>query len=98
MSVSTKLITYEDSLTMPENSLEEIVNGESRVMPPATDKHAYLLRELTKILESQLSSAYVVLGAEIGVGIRRSPALTYRIPDRTVFLAEALRLDRNENP
>ena len=35
MSASTKLITYEDSLTMPENKLEEIVRGKSRILPPS---------------------------------------------------------------
>ena len=89
-------ITYEDSLTKPINNLEEIVNGESRIMPPATDKHAYLLHESSKMLERQLSRKYEVLGAEIGLGIRRSPVLTCRVPDRTVFRIETLRQDRAE--
>jgi Uma2 family endonuclease len=96
MSVSTKLITYEDSLTMPENILEEIVNGESRIMPPPTDKHGCLLDELKEMVKSQLSPEYRVLGTAFGLGIRRSPVLTYRIPDLTVFSIETLRRNRAE--
>jgi Uma2 family endonuclease len=94
MNVSTKPITYEDSLTMPENKLEEIVNGESRIMPPPTDQHASLLEELAEMLRSQLSREYRVLPAGYGLGIRRSPVLTYRIPDLAVFQIETWRQNR----
>lgn len=41
MSVSTtRLITYEDSLRMPENRFEEVVDGELITMPPASLGHA----------------------------------------------------------
>jgi len=50
MSRPTKLISYEDSLTMRENRLEEIVHGESRMMPPVTRFHAYLIRALFTIM------------------------------------------------
>jgi hypothetical protein len=43
MGTPTRLITYEDSLTLPENRLEEIVHGESRIMPPADQEHNYLI-------------------------------------------------------
>lgn len=43
MSGATRSITYEESLTRPENRLEEIVRGESRLMPPATSRHTALL-------------------------------------------------------
>jgi hypothetical protein len=36
MSGPSKLITYDDLLTTPENKLEEIVSGESRIMPPSS--------------------------------------------------------------
>jgi Uma2 family endonuclease len=94
MSTSTKLITYEDSLTMPENKLEEIVHGESRIMPPAIKNHVFLLRMLSRILDTQLDlRAYEVISQSLGLGIERSP-LTYRIPDLTVFRVEAIREDR----
>jgi Uma2 family endonuclease len=96
MSTSTKLITYEDSLTMPENRFEEIVYGESRIMPPATKKHDYLIRKLSKALERQLDDReYEVLSQGTGLGIERAP-LTYRIPDLMVFRSEALRRDTAE--
>jgi Uma2 family endonuclease len=94
MSTSTRLINYEDSLTMPENRFEEIVHGESRIMPPAIKKHIYLVRQLAKVLERQLDeSEYEVHSQGAGLGIERVP-LTYRIPDLTVFRAEAIREDR----
>ena len=49
MSIASKLITYEDSLTMPENKLEEIVHGESRIKPPSGKKHVYLIERLSDI-------------------------------------------------
>ena len=91
---TTKLITYEDSLTMPENRLEEIVHGESRTMPPVTFYHACLIRMLSKILEAQLQPReYSLFGGDVGLGIERSP-LTCRIPDLMVFRMESLRRER----
>jgi Uma2 family endonuclease len=96
MSTSTRLITYEDSLTMPENRFEEIVHGESRIMPPAIKKHNYLVRKLSRALEKQLDdSEYEVHSQGNGLGIERAP-LTYRIPDLMVFLTESLRRDSAE--
>jgi Uma2 family endonuclease len=90
------LITYQDSLTMPVNKLEEIVHGESRIMPPVHKRHAYLITELSKQLERQLDdNAYEVLIQRAGLGIERNP-LTYRIPNLMVFRNEALRQDRLE--
>jgi Uma2 family endonuclease len=91
-----RLITYEDSLTMPENKLEEIVHGKSRIMPPVHKRHAYLIANLSKVLERQLDdSVYEVLSQRAGLGIERDP-LTYRIPNLMVFRNEALRRDRLE--
>jgi Uma2 family endonuclease len=91
MSTPTKLVSYEDSLTMPENRLEEIVHGESRVMPPATSFHMFLIQKLAEILALQLNKReYYVVTAGGGLGIERNP-LTYRIPDLAVFQKEALR-------
>jgi Uma2 family endonuclease len=92
----TKLINYEDSLTMPENRFEEIVHGVSRIMPPATKDHSYLIRRLSKLLERQLGDReYGVPSLGFGLGIERVP-LTYRIPDLMVFRTEALQKDRAE--
>ena len=96
MSTTTKLITYEDSLTMPENRFEEIVRGESRIMPPAIKKHVYLIEELSDILRGQLNKReYRVTAAGAGLGVERVP-LTYRIPDLMVFRTEALQRDSAE--
>ena len=90
MSTASKLITYEDSLTMPENGLEEIVRGVSRIKPPAGKKHVYLIERLADILKGQLDRReYAVLIAGAGLGVERVP-LTYRIPDLMVFRTEAL--------
>jgi Uma2 family endonuclease len=90
------LITYEDSLTMPENRFEEIVHGESRIMPPAIKKHGYLIRKLSSILDAQLAvREHEVLSQGFGLGIERVP-LTYRIPDIMVFRTEVIRLDSAE--
>ena len=96
MSTSTRLINYQDSLTMPENRFEEIVNGESRIMPPPNKKHADLIAKLLTVLVRQLDDyEYQVLSQGAGLGIERVP-LTYRIPDLMVFRAEARRRDRAE--
>lgn len=97
MSASTKLITYEDSLAMPENKLEEIVHGESRVMPPPNPKHADLIERLSEILRDQFDRReYGVAVSVVGLGIERSP-LTYRVPDLMVFRQDARRQDRARN-
>ena len=98
MSTSTKLINYEDSLTMPENRFEEIVHGESRIMPPPNEKHADLIDELSEMLRTQLNKLeHRVTSAGAGLGIERVP-LTYRIPDLMVFRTEARRRDRAQKP
>jgi Uma2 family endonuclease len=90
------MITYEDSLTMPENRFEEIVHGESRIIPPPNEKHADLIDELSDILRTQLNKReHRVTSAGAGLGIERVP-LTYRIPDLMVFRTEALRRDSAE--
>jgi Uma2 family endonuclease len=94
MGTTTKLITYEDSLTMPENRFEEIVHGESRIMPPPNPKHVDLIDELLIVLLNQLNRReYRVTCSGAGLGVERLP-LTYRIPDLMVFPAEAYRRDR----
>jgi len=90
------MITYEDSLTMPENRFEEIVRGESRIMPPPDKKNVDLIEEMSGILRDQLHRReYRVTSSGAGLGIERVP-LTYRVPDLMVFRNEALRRDRAE--
>jgi len=90
------MITYEDSLTMPENKLEEIVNGESRIMPPVHKRHAYLVAKLWRTLNAQLDEReYYVTAGRPGLGVERVP-LTYSIPNLMVFRTEVMRRDRLE--
>jgi Uma2 family endonuclease len=94
MGTPTKLITYEDSLSMAENKLEEIVHGESRIVSRPTFFHALLLRRLVELLRTQLDlRAYTFFGEDVGLGIERAP-LTCRIPDLMVYRQEALRHGR----
>jgi len=79
---------------MPENRFEEIVHGESRVMPPPHRNHADLIAKLITLLVRRLDdSEYQVLSQGAGLGIERVP-LTYRIPDLMVFRTEARRRAR----
>jgi len=87
MSTTTRLISYEDSLSMPENRFEEIVHGESRIMPPATILHNYLIEVLAEALRRQLDPREYYVTCGNGLGIERNP-LTYRIPDLAVFCLE----------
>ena len=98
MPTSTRLITYEDSLTMPENRFEEIVDGESRIMPPPTRGHWKILDRIYRMLISELTlEDYEISKGDIGLGIKRRPVLTYRIPDIAVFSVSSLEKDLAEN-
>src|SRR5215472_12325250 len=82
-----RTVTYEEWLTMPEveDAIEEVVNGEIRIMPPARLVHALVTQKLSLILYRQLDPAKVlVLCATFGLIIRKKP-LTSRLPDIAVF-------------
>ncbi len=92
------MITYEDSLAMPEDRLEEIVDGESRIMPPPTPGHWKVLNRILRVLMRQLSEEeHEISKTDVGLGIKRRPVLTYRIPDIAVFSVSALAKDRAEH-
>jgi Uma2 family endonuclease len=87
MAATTKLVTYEEWLEMPEveDATEEVVKGEIRIMPPAKSKHARIVNRLKKTLDRQLSEeTYEIFDTNFGLIIRRSP-LTSRVPDIAVF-------------
>ena len=74
------MITYDDSLAIPENRLEEVLHGEGRIMLPASKKHVDLIEELARMLRAHLNPRqYRVITSGAGLGIERAP-LTYRIP------------------
>ena len=84
---NSKTVSYEEWLRMPEvtDAIEEVVNGEIRIMPPAKWKHAFIVARLDGALKSQLDDKRVlVVTGSFGLIIRKAP-LTSRIPDLAVF-------------
>ena len=86
MATRVKAITYEESLTTPEVTCEEIVNGEVRNMAPASLKHQLLIDFLSDTMKRQVDRRTVVFLQNYGQAIREKPAFTYRVPDFAVFL------------
>jgi Uma2 family endonuclease len=84
---SSKTVTYEEWLRMPEvdDAIEEVVNGEIRIMPPAKWKHQRIIELMSAALRNQLDTQqYSVATGSFGLVIRKSP-LTSRVPDVAVF-------------
>ena len=80
-------VTYEEWLRMPEvtDFIEEVVDGEIRIMPPAKWKHAVIGANLRDALVRQLDRREVqVIDGSFGLVIRKAP-LTSRVPDLAVF-------------
>ena len=92
MATTTKTVTYEEWLRMPEvsDAIEEVVNGEIRIMPPPKMKHALVVDSLSRILKSQLDAkTFHVLATQFGLVIRVDP-LTSRVPDLAVFRKDGM--------
>jgi Uma2 family endonuclease len=87
MATSSKTLTYEEWLTLPEvEGVEEVVNGEIVKMPPNKIPHAYTVENLADLLKSQFDRRTVrVLVTTFGLVIRKQP-LTTRVPDIGVFI------------
>jgi Uma2 family endonuclease len=91
MATTSKLLTYEEWLKLPEvEGIEEVVNGEIRRMPPNKWNHARIVEQLAHLLRAQLDpeTVYVVTSV-FGLVIRREP-LTTRVPDLAVLVASRL--------
>ena len=89
---SSKTVTYEEWLRTPEvtDAIEEVVNGEIRIMPPAKWKHALIVARLNAALVAQLDIGRIyVLAGGFDLIIRKAP-LTARVPDLAVFEAATL--------
>ncbi len=87
MATTTKLVTYEEWLNMPEvqDAIEEVVNGEIRIMPAPKFEHALVVEALRHALGGQVDrKAVLVLDTQFGLIIRRAP-LTSRVPDLAMF-------------
>jgi Uma2 family endonuclease len=91
MSTSIHLVTYEESLTMPESSLEEVVDGELLTMPPATKNHSSLVRALQKLFDRQMKDSFD-LTQGTGFLLQRDP-LRYRVPDLAIIDRAAWKSD-----
>ncbi len=87
MATSSKTLTYEEWLTLPEvEGVEEVVNGEIVKMPPNKLPHAYTVENLADLLKSTFDRRTVrVLVTTFGLVIRTEP-LTTRVPDIGVFI------------
>ena len=87
MATTTKLVTYEEWLNMPEveDAIEEVVNGEIVTMPPPKLPHASVVENLRDIVGAQLNrQIFRIYITNFGLVIRRDP-LTCRVPDLAVF-------------
>src|SRR6185503_17257309 len=85
---NVKTVTYEEWLTMPQvqDAIEEVVNGEIRVMPPPIDRHGVIVDNLFFLIRSQIKPREIrVRASECGLVIRQRP-LTSRVPDLAMFL------------
>jgi Uma2 family endonuclease len=81
-----KTVSYEEWLRMPEveDAIEEVVDGEIQIMPPAKWNHERIVEVTRRALESQLDTRRYSFSTGSGLIIRKSP-LTTRIPDLAVF-------------
>jgi Uma2 family endonuclease len=90
MATTTRTVTYEEwlNMTVVEDAIEEVVNGEVRTVPPNKWKHAVIVENLSEALKAQVDRKAVrVVGSVFGLIIRKKP-LTSRVPDLAVFLKE----------
>jgi Uma2 family endonuclease len=88
-TTTSKIVTYEEWLNMPESEgKEEVVDGEIITMPPAKWKHALTVQNLQMTLLKQLDPRIaLVVTAIFGLVIRKEP-LTCREPDLAVFVKQ----------
>ena len=93
MGSVTKPISFEESLLLPEDKSEEIIEGVPRHMPPASYSHARIIEAFRDALRDHLPSRqFVTLSSNFGQLIRRSP-LVYRVPDLAVYKRAGLRAE-----
>jgi Uma2 family endonuclease len=87
MATTSKTLTYQEWLTLPEvEGVEEVVNGVILKMPPYKLPHACAVENLADLLRAKLDDRTVrVVVATLGLVIRKEP-LTARVPDMAVFI------------
>lgn len=88
MATTTRTVTYQEwlNMTVVEDAIEEVVNGEVRIMPPNKWKHALIVENLSRALHRQVNEREIlVLTTQFGLIIRKRP-LTSRVPDLAMFV------------
>jgi Uma2 family endonuclease len=84
---NSKTVTYEEWLRMPEvsDAIEEVVNGEIRIMPAPSWNHAEIVQNIYDSIRPRVDKRAVkVICSQFNLIIRRQP-LTTREPDLAVF-------------
>jgi len=92
MATTTRTVTYEEwlNMTVVEDAIEEVVNGEVRILPPNKWKHALIVENVAHALHRQVNEPEVlVVTTQFGLIIRKQP-LTSRVPDLAMFVKENL--------
>jgi len=87
MGIISKPLTYEEWLNMPEveDAIEEVVDGEIRIMPPPKWVHLLVTEQLRDLLRERFNpQTTIVVTSAFGLVIQRDP-LTCRVPDLAVF-------------
>ena len=82
-----KTVSYEEWLRMPVVSecVEEVVNGEIRLMPPPKWIHAEMIESIADAMRGQVDRQPIKIRISMfGLVIRKRP-LTTRVPDLAVF-------------
>jgi Uma2 family endonuclease len=95
---STQGLTLAEAMALPEDPLEEIVQGEIRKMPPPDKGHTRLLTVLARLLMKQLDERqYEVVATALGLLVRPDPPIAIRNPDLSVFATDDLDQDYEES-
>ena len=89
MAAASKVLTYEEWLKMPEvEGVEEVVDGEVHILPPASWEHAVVVKRLERQLEKRVDEESVyVMTSSLGVVVSHNP-LRSRVPDIAMFRTE----------
>jgi Uma2 family endonuclease len=89
MATTSKILTYEEWLALPEvEGIEEVVQGEIRKMPPNKWNHTRVVEALARQLRARFDpEAIYVVTSVFGLVIRREP-LALRVPDLAIFRAD----------
>lgn len=91
MGTSVKPITFEESLLLPEDRCEEMIEGVPRHVPPASDEHADTIERVYIAFSARLDRGLWKVGAFGSGQLIRPEPLTYRVPDVAIYRRRDLR-------